>query len=69
MPMLDTEFLFQMRVTLAPPMDVGPDRYCFRTNPLFETGDERYAWLNHVVAVGKGRTGDNGVIYDVFAVR
>ncbi len=47
----------------------GSDRYYFRTNPLFETGDERYAWLNHVVAVGKGRTGDGGVIYDVFEVK
>ena len=47
----------------------GAGRYYFRTNPLFETGDERYTWLNHVVAVGKGRTGDGGVIYDVFAVK
>ena len=47
----------------------GAGRYYFRTNPLFETGDDRYAWLNHIVAVGKGRTGDDGVIYDVFAVR
>lgn len=47
----------------------GAGRYYFRTNPLFETGDEGYAWLNHVVAVGKGRTGDGGVIYDVFAVK
>ncbi len=47
----------------------GADRYYFRTNPLFETGDKRYAWLNHIVAVGKGRTGDNGVIYEVFEVR
>ena len=29
--------------------------------PLFETGDERYAWLNRVQAIGKGRlTVDNG---------
>lgn len=47
----------------------GAGRYYFRTNPLFETGDDRYAWLNHIVAVGKGRTGDDGVIYDVFTVR
>ena len=47
----------------------GAHRYYFRTIPLFETGDDRYAWLNHIVAVGKGRTGDDGVIYDIFAVR
>ena len=44
------------------------ERYYLRTNPLFETGDERYAWLNGIVAVGKGRTGDGGVIHEVFAV-
>ena len=42
------------------------DRYYFCINPLFETGDDRYAWLNRVVALGTGRTGDGGVIYDVF---
>lgn len=47
----------------------GADRYYFRTNPLFETGDPRYAWLNHLVTIGKGRTGDGGVIYDVFAAK
>ena len=47
----------------------GASRYYFRTIPLFETGDERYAWMNHIVSVGKGRTGDGGVIYEVFAVK
>ncbi|HAS42040.1 MAG TPA: DUF3237 domain-containing protein [Microscillaceae bacterium] len=46
----------------------GAHRYYFRTNPLFETSDARYAWLNHIVAIGKGRTGNQGVIYDVFAI-
>lgn len=46
----------------------GADRYYFRTNPLFETADPRYAWLNHLVSVGRGRTGDGGVIYDIFKV-
>ena len=39
-----------------------------RTAPLFETADERYAWLNDVVAVGVGAIGDGTVTYDVFAV-
>lgn len=47
---------------------VDPETYYFRTNPLFETGDPRYAWLNGVVAVGYGKTGDGGVTYRVFAV-
>jgi hypothetical protein len=45
------------------------ERYYLRTNPLFETGDPRYAWLNNIVAVGKGRTGEGGVIHEVFAVK
>lgn len=30
------------------------DQY-FRTAPRFETGDERYQWLNQSVFVGEGR--------------
>ncbi len=37
-----------------------------RTAPLFETGDERYAWLNHVQAVGLGRGAAGSVTYDVY---
>ena len=44
-------------------------RYYFRTNPLFETGDERYHWMNGIITIGKGRTGDGGVIYEVFEVK
>ncbi|MBI5947156.1 MAG: DUF3237 domain-containing protein [Chloroflexi bacterium] len=37
-----------------------------RTAPLFETGDERYAWLNHVQAVGTGTGGGGSVTYDIY---
>lgn len=37
-----------------------------RTAPLFEAGDERYAWLNNVQAVGVGGTGRGTVTYDVY---
>ncbi len=39
--------------------------------PLFETGDERYAWLNRIQAVGKGRLEDEGrtVVYDLYELR
>jgi hypothetical protein len=40
-----------------------------RTAPLFETGDERYAWLNRVQAVGYGDTTDDGVIYELYALK
>ena len=36
-----------------------------RAAALFETGDERYAWLNAVQAVAIGRSGDGQVTYDV----
>ncbi len=39
------------------------------TAPMFQTGAEQYAWLNHVVAVARGTTGDGTVTYDVFEVR
>lgn len=38
----------------------------FMTQPRFETGDPRYAWLNSVVAVGEGRYGPGWVEYRVF---
>ena len=39
-----------------------------RTAPLFETGDERYAWLNTAQAVALGAVGDGNVTYDVYQV-
>lgn len=40
----------------------------FVTQPRFETGDERYAWLNSIVAVAEGRVLPNAVEYRVFQV-
>jgi Protein of unknown function (DUF3237) len=55
----------------APPPGQGTeygDAY-FMTSPRFETGDERYKWLNDLVTVGEGkRTPDGGVAYRVYAV-
>lgn len=39
-----------------------------RTAPRFETGDERYAWLNDLFCVALGTTTPEGVEYDVYAV-
>lgn len=47
----------------------GAWRYYFRTASFFETSDERYAWLNNIVAVTKSRTGDGGPIHRFFAVK
>jgi Protein of unknown function (DUF3237) len=44
--------------------------FAARVAPLFETSDERYAWLNQVQAVGKGSvTEDFSVDYEWFEVR
>jgi len=40
----------------------------FVTQPRFETSDERYAWLNSVMAVAEGRTIPNAVEYRVYEV-
>ena len=45
-----------------------PGDFYYRTAPVFETGDPRYAWLNTTVAVGVGRLSPEGVAYDVFRV-
>ena len=48
--------------------DVDPASYYFRTTPRFETGDERYGWLNTLVTVGYGCFGPAKVSYRVFAI-
>ena len=47
---------------------VDRSEYYLRTTPFFETADERYAWINHVIAVGMGDRRPDGVVYDVFEV-
>lgn len=47
---------------------IDPARYYFRTSPLFETGSERYAWLNDVVCVGSGYLVEGGIAYKVSIV-
>jgi hypothetical protein len=53
---------------LAAGQDVDPALYYMRTTPLFETGDERYAWLNRIVAVATGARRPAAVELDVFEV-
>jgi hypothetical protein len=48
------------------PKDGGLD---IRTAPLFETGDERYTWLNNIQAIGVGSPSDGSVTYEVYALR
>ena len=37
-----------------------------RCAPLFETGDERYTWLNNIQAVGIGGLDGTAVVYDIY---
>ena len=40
----------------------------FMTAPRFETGDERYTWLNGLVCVAEGKRTTQGVAYRVYVV-
>jgi hypothetical protein len=53
---------------LASGGDIDYGETYFMTAPRFETGDERYAWLNRIVAVGEGRGGAGSVEYRVYQV-
>src|SRR6202140_4988996 len=47
---------------------VDPASYYFRINPLFETANANYGWLNRVVGVGIGHRGSGWPIYSIFEV-
>lgn len=48
---------------------VPASEYYFRTTPYFETGSEKYSWLNKTVAVGIGQLESRGVSYDIYAIK
>lgn len=54
---------------LAAGEDVAPAEYYMRTTPRFETGDERYAWLNRVVCVASGARHADAVTLEVYQVQ
>lgn len=49
----------------------GPGTSPAYSAPLYETGDERYAWLNKIQAVAKGIVSDDGtqLVYEICEVR
>ena len=47
---------------------VDPAEYYLRTTLYFETSDERYSWLNKLVAVATGHRPPTGPIYEVFEI-
>ena len=54
---------------LAAGEEVAPSSYYMRTTPRFETGDERYAWLNRIVCVASGARHAAAVTLEVFEVQ
>jgi len=47
---------------------VDPSLYYMRTTPRFETGAERYKWLNGVICVATGARRAAAVVLEVFEV-
>jgi len=77
----DGSFALDVRVSLR--TDDGADIYVtytgfgtrnddgtasIRTAPRFETGDDRYAWLNGLFCVAVGTTTDDGVEYEIYTI-
>ena len=48
--------------------EVEASEYYLRNTPYFETGAEKYDWLNRIVAVGIGRRAPNAAIYDIHEI-
>jgi hypothetical protein len=48
---------------------VDPSLYYMRTTPWFETGAERYIWLNRLVCVGTGARRSGSVELEIFEVK
>lgn len=60
------EFTEQVQAALEGGGSTEYDDLYFMTQPRFETGDPRYAWLNSVVAVAEGRLRPQAVEYRVY---
>ncbi|HYU39950.1 MAG TPA: DUF3237 domain-containing protein [Acidimicrobiia bacterium] len=56
---------YRGRIDLSKPPGESP----VYAAPLFETGDERYAWLNRIQAVAKGKLDGPTLTYEIFEVR
>jgi hypothetical protein len=59
----------EVLAALARGDEVDPARYYFRTAPRFETGHEKYAFLNRTLAIATANRKAAGPIYSIFEVR
>jgi len=48
--------------------DVPLSEYYFYVSPMFQTGAPQYAWLNKIIAIGRGKVVPGAVEYRVWAV-
>ena len=48
--------------------EVDPSEYYFRIAARFETGSQKYGWLNRILAFGNGMRLQSGPLYDVYRV-
>ena len=48
--------------------EVDPGDYYFRIAPFFETGAQKYDWLNRILAIGTGRRLASGPVYEVHQI-
>ncbi len=48
--------------------EVDPAQYYFRTTPVFETGSEKYGWLNQIICVGIGQVEKKRVRYSIYQI-
>jgi hypothetical protein len=58
----------EMMAKLGEPGGVDPSHYYLRINFEFETTTESYDWMNHLIAVARGRRVEDGIRYEVFEV-
>lgn len=56
---------YRGRLDLSVPLGSAP----IYAAPLYETGDDRYAWLNRVQAVAKGKLDGQMLTYEIFELR
>jgi hypothetical protein len=48
---------------------VDPNKYYFRVYIQFETGNNKYKWLNRAIGIGAGMRLRNTVIYDAYLIK
>lgn len=65
----DGEYIYLSYVGVMHSTDSG---LYWKVTPNFQTGSEKYDWVNHIVAVGQGYLEDgdfaNGIFYDIFQI-